>query len=159
MSDDESKTLNELLDGGTTVMVGSRTQGELEFRPLTVAGLDGGIQILLDTDEAWVRDLASDEQLQVTLSDDRKNNWAWMTGTSSMSTDPALIDELWSPFADAFFDDGRRTPGIAVMTIHVQRGRYWSSPAGRIGSLVAAVKAKFGDAEQAGDHGDIATGP
>ena len=158
MSNDESKTLDDLLESGTTLMVGSTTNGELEFRPLTVAGLDGGIQILLDTDEQWVRDLRRSEQVQVTLSDDRKNNWAWMIGSFSMSTDGALIDELWSPFADAFFDDGRDTPGIAVLTIDVQRGRYGSSPSGRLGSLVAAVKAKFGDAEEAGQHGDIATG-
>lgn len=155
--DDAPKSLSDLLDGGTTVMVGSNTNGTLEFRPLTVARVDGGIQILLDTDEEWVRQLDRTERLQVTLSDDRHSNWAWMTGGYAMSTDETLIDELWTPFADAFFDNGRETPGIAVMTIAVDRGRYWSSPAGRVGNLIAAVKAKFGDAEQAGEHGDIAT--
>jgi general stress protein 26 len=152
---DESKHLSELLDGGTTLMVGSPTRNGLEFRPMTVAGIDGGIQILLDTNEAWVRDLDRDEKLQVTLSDDRNNNWAWMTGSFSMSTDDELIDQLWNPFADAYFDRGRDTPGIAVMTIVVHRGRYWSAPSGRIGSLISAVKAKFGDAEQSGEHGNI----
>ncbi len=120
-----------------------------------MAGLDGGIQILLDTDEHWVRDLDRAAQLQVTLSDDRRNNWAWMTGTYSLSTDDALIDTLWSPFADAYFDNGRQSPGIAVMTIDVHRGRYWSAPHGRIGSLISALKAKFGDPDDAGEHGDI----
>lgn len=155
--DDAPKPLFDLLDPGTTLMVGSTTHGQLEFRPLTVAGLSGGIQILLDTNEEWVRGLGGVGSLQVTLSDDRRNNWAWMTGGYSTSTDPALIDELWSPFADAYFDQGRETPGIAVLTIDVEQGRYWSSPSGRIGALVSAVKAKLGDAEQSGEHGDIAT--
>lgn len=155
--DDAPKPLSDLLDPGTTLMVGSTTHGQLEFRPLTVAGLNGGIQILLDTDEEWVRGLGGVGMLQVTLSDDRRNNWAWMVGGYSTSTDPALIDELWSPFAGAYFDQGRDTPGIAVLTIDVQHGRYWSAPSGRIGSLISAVRAKLGDAEQSGMHGDIAT--
>jgi len=154
--DDESKPVSDLLDAGTTLMVGSSTHGTLAFRPLTVAGLDGDrVRILLDTDEEWVRELDATQTLQVTLSDDRKNNWAWMLGEFSMSTEPALIDELWTPFADAYFDNGRESAGIAVMTIDVTEGRYWSAPSGRLGSLVSAVKAKFGDAEEAGEHGDI----
>lgn len=155
--DDAPKPLTDLLDAGTTVMVGSTVRGELQFRPLTVAGLDGGIQILLDTNEEWVRALEPAEVLQVTLSDDRSNNWAWMSGRHSLTTDPTVIDELWSPFADAFFDEGRDTPGVAVLTIDVGEGRYWSAPSGRIGSLISMVRAKLGDAEQSGEHGDIAT--
>ena len=154
--DDESKPVSDLLKPGTTLMVGSTTHGTLAFRPLTVAGLDGErVRILLDMNEEWARELDASQSLQVTLSDDRKNNWAWIIGEFSLSTDPSLIDELWSPFAEAYFDNGRASEGIAVMTIDVAQGRYWSAPSGRLGSLVSAVKAKFGDPEESGEHGDI----
>lgn len=155
--DDAPKSVSDLVEPGTTLMVGSDLHGTLMFRPLTVAGLDAErIRILLDTEEEWVRELDTTRPLQVTLSDDRSNDWAWMLGTCSLSREPALIDELWSPFADAYFDNGRESTGIATMTIDVDQGRYWSAPSGRIGSLISAVKAKLGDAESSGEHGDIA---
>lgn len=155
---DAPKSVSDLLEPGTTLMVGSELHGTLTFRPLTVAGLDAGlVRILLDTEEEWVRELDTTRPLQVTLSDDRANNWAWMLATCSLSSEPALIDDLWGPFADAYFDNGRESTGIAVMTIEVDEGRYWSAPSGRIGSLISAVKAKFGDAESAGEHGDISS--
>jgi hypothetical protein len=36
-----------------------------------------------------------------------------------------------------------------------ERGSYWSTPSGRIGSLISMVKAQLGDPEQSGEHGDV----
>ena len=73
-----------------------------------------------------------------------------------MSSEPALIDELWNPAAEAFFDEGRDSPGIAVLGMTGSSGRYWSSPSGRLGSVIAMIKAKLGDPEESGEHGDVA---
>ena len=141
-------------------MVGTSLHGDLEFRPLTVARIDGDrIRILLDTNEAWAKAISPDDPVQVTLSDNRKNHWAWIKGTIALSTDQALIDELWSPFAAAYFDDGRDTPGIAVLTVTVDDGRYWTTASGRIGSLISAIRAKLGRPDQAGEHGVIDPDP
>ena len=32
---------------------------------------------------------------------------------------------------------------------------YWSTPSGRLGSLISIVKAKFGNPENSGKHGDV----
>ncbi len=154
--DDAPRPLHELMKGGTTVMVGTDAAG-LEFRPMTVARIDGDtIDMLLDTNEQWVAALTDGDVAYVTMSDARENTWASLRGTLALSTDPALIDELWNPAAGAFFDEGRDTPGIAVLRITGDRGRYWASPSGRLGSLVAMVKAKLGDPEDSGEHGDVA---
>ena len=144
------------MKGGTTVMVGTDVAG-LEFRPMTVARIEGDtIDMLLDTNEQWVAALTDGDVAYVTMSDARENTWVSLRGTLALSTDPALIDELWNPAAGAFFDEGRDTPGIAVLRITGDRGRYWASPSGRLGSLVAMVKAKLGDPEDSGEHGDVA---
>lgn len=139
-------------------MVGTRS-GQFyawEFRPLTVAAVEGGIiDILLDTREDWVGRLTAGEEVEATLSDNRKNDWAHLSGTATVSTDPDLIDERWNPFASAFFEDGRDTPGIAVFRIRVATGRYWSSPSGRIGSLLSMVSAALGNDRGVGEHGTV----
>jgi general stress protein 26 len=154
--DDEAKPLDELLEPGSTLMLAVDTVGPLEFRPMTVARTGGSsIEMLLDTEEEWARSLSNGDRAYVTLSDNRTNTWMTMRGRTSVSTDPATIDELWNPAADAYFDDGRDSPGIAVLRVTGENGRYWSSPSGRLGSVVSFVKAKLGDPEDTGEHGDV----
>jgi general stress protein 26 len=158
--DDPHRPLTDLMEPGSTLMLAvqrSSADAPLEFRPMTVARVaDEHIQILLDTDEEWVAAANGGDHVYVTLSDNRSNTWVSAEGELSLSFDEALIDELWNPAAEAFFDDGRQSRGIAVMDVAVQRGTYWSSPSGRLGSLISIVKSKFGDPEQSGQHGDVA---
>ena len=154
---DPERPLDELLEAGSTLMVGTESLGgDLGFRPLTVARVVGArIEILLDTNEEWVRSFTDGDRVYVTMSDTRANKFVSTRGRGSTSADPAHIDELWNPFASAYFDDGRETPGIATLTIDIEDGRYWSAPSGRIGSLISLVKAKLGGPESSGEHGDI----
>jgi|GEM_PF-5939746 len=154
---DPDKPLTDLLDTGTTLMVGTGSGTEMEFRPLSVAGLRGDvIEILIDSRAPWAQALSDGDQVHVTLSDDRENNWMWLRGTATTTSDPSAIDAIWNSYADAYFDEGRQTPGIAVLRIDGDEGRYWSSPAGRIGTLISMVKAKVGDSDDANQHGDVA---
>jgi general stress protein 26 len=154
---DPPRSLDELLEPGSTLMVGTTSPaGELEFRPLTVARAGASrIEILLDTDEAWVRSFRDGDPVVVTMGDNRTNTWLWLRGRATTANDEARIDELWSPFAAAYFEDGRATPGIAILDIHPETGRYWTTTSGRLGALVSALKAKVGRPDDAGAHGAI----
>lgn len=151
------KPLDDLLEPGSTLMVGTTEADGMQFRPLTVARATGGrIEILLDTAESWAGALRDGDAVQVTMSDNRTNTWLWFRGTASTLTDSKRIDELWNPMAGAYFDDGRETPGIAVLVIDADEGRYWTTPSGRVGSLISMIKAKVAGSDASGDHGDIA---
>lgn len=155
--DDPAKRLVELLEPGTTLMVGTlMPDGVLRFRPLTVARSRADrIEILIDARAEWSCELANDSPAWVTMSDNRTNTWVSLTGAVTLSDEPALVDELWSPFAGAYLDDGRQTPGITVLSIECESGIYWSSPSGRLGTLVSMVRAAVGDSNDAGQHGDV----
>ena len=157
-TDDAPKALADLVHPGTTLMVGFESAGSaLEFRPLTVARVAGArVEILLDTSEPWAKALHEGDLAHVTVSDTRENTWVSLRGRTSMTTAPNVIDELWTPFAEAYFDDGRNTPGITVMRIDATDGHYWTTTSGRIGSIISMLKAKFGDAEESGESGAIA---
>lgn len=152
---DTTRTLDDLLEPGATLMVGVGDP-VTDTRPLTVASVDGRrVDILVDTREQWAAELTDGDAVLATLSDNRANVWASLYGTGSLSRDPARVDELWSPFASAYFEDGRDTPGIGVFSFDVAEGRWWSSPGGRLGSLVSLVRAAVGTAEAAGDQGEV----
>ena len=116
-----AKPLSELLEPGSTLMVGT-TQGAapLEFRPLTVARVRGSvIEILVDANEDWATGFKDGDALEITMGDNRTNVWLSMHATGALSTDGHLIDELWNPFAAAYFDDGRQSTGIAVLIVWI----------------------------------------
>jgi general stress protein 26 len=118
------------MEPGTTVMLGATESPGLEFKPMTVARVSGDvIEILLDSNEQWARELGDGDIVYVTMSDNRAHTWVSLRGSLSVSSDPALIDELWNPAAGAFFDDGRDNPGIAALRIAAEHGAYWTSPA------------------------------
>ena len=155
--DDQPKPIRELMEPGSTLMLAVDSGSRLEFRPMTVSRVSGDtIEMLLDTQEHWASALQDGDGAYVTLSDNRSNTWVSLHGVLTVSSDPALIDELWNPAAEAFFDEGRDSPGIAVLRVTGSSGRYWSSPSGRLGSVIAMIKAKLGDAEESGEHGDVA---
>ena len=159
-SDDQQRSLESLFEPGTTCMIGttSGANDALEFRPLTVARVDGThVYVLLDTRERWVGEFTDGDVVHVTLSDNRSNDWAHVAGTGTVLHDEALIDELWNHFAGAYFDDGRATPGIAVFRLSVEQGRYWSTPSGRFGSVISMVSAALGRGSSGADKGDIIT--
>jgi general stress protein 26 len=157
MDDDTEKSLEELLEPGSTLMVGTAVEPDTwDFRPLTVAHVRGPrVQIPLDTNEDWVRAFHGGDRVHVTMGDTRTNTWLSYRGTASITADDALIDQLWNPFAAAYFDEGRDSPGIAVMQIDASEGRYWSTTSGRVGALLSIIKAKLGRPEDAGQHGAI----
>jgi len=157
-NDDEARGVDTLMEPGSTLMVGTQVQGQLEFRPLTVARVQGSaIDVLLDTNEDWVAAFRDGDRVEVTMSDTRENVWVGAYGSARIIRDEQLIDELWNPFASAYFDNGRESPGIAVFEIEIGGGRYWTTQSGRLGSLISAVRAKMGGSERSGEHGDLVT--
>jgi general stress protein 26 len=42
-----------------------------------------------------------------------------------VSRDQAKIDELWNPWAAAYFENGREDPSVALLKIEVDTIEYW----------------------------------
>lgn len=154
-----AKALSELFDGGTTVMLMTMIGTEHSSRPMTVAGVDGDrLSFLVDTTAEWYSAVAGGSSVvHVTLSDTRANDYAALNGDVSVSAERAEIEKLWNPAASAFFS-GVDDPHLAVLRFDVTEGQYWDSPSGRLGSLLALVRAKLGGDDKAGDHGPIRAG-
>jgi general stress protein 26 len=151
-----SRPLAELVAAGDTVMVMTMIGDQHSSRPMTVADVTGDrLGLLVDTTAAWTTAIeARRAVVHVTKSDVRANTYCSLNGTATITRDRGEIDRLWNPAASAFFE-GQDDPNLAVMHFDVADGEFWDSPGGRIGSLVAMVKAAIGGDESAGDHGPV----
>jgi general stress protein 26 len=153
-----ARPLDDLLEGGDTVMLMTMIGDEHSSRPMTIAGITPDrIDLLADTTTNWTSAVAAGRAVvHVTMSDVRANRFVALNGTATMSRDRTEVERLWNPGATAFFE-GKDDPNLAVLHFHVTEGQYWDSANGRIGSLIAMVKAAVGGDEDAGDHGPVTT--
>jgi len=157
---DPSKDLDDLIHGGSVVMLMTMIGDEHSSRPMTVAGVDGGrVEMLVDKTVDWVAALdRPGTVVHASVSDERKNVYLSLNGKASVVTDEADIERLWNPGGAAYFD-GKDDPTLGVLRFDVSRGDYWDSPSGRIGSAISMLKVKItGDQQAAGEHGSVTTG-
>ena len=64
-------------------------------------------------------------------------------GEATISTDKALIKELWEPIFKTWFTEGEDDPRITVIIVKAQEGYYWDN---KHGDAVAFLKMAAGAA-------------
>lgn len=64
-----------------------------------------------------------------------------LSGTSSLSFDKDLIDKFWSPFAAAWFPDGKEDPDLALLEIKIHKGEHWDSESNMFAQIYEIAKA------------------
>lgn len=158
MSNDTSKTLDELLEDHTIAMLMTMIGDRHSSRPLTCAGIDESrMSFLVDASTEWATAVASGSAVaHLTVADERHNVYVALNGVATVTTDRAEIDRLWNPAAGAFFA-GEDDPNLAVLHFDATDGEYWDGPSGMIGAAVSVIRvAVTGSPEAAGGRGDVA---
>lgn len=127
-------TNNEDLDIISTIVSGTRIAvvttrsagGELHSRPLAVLDkeFEGTLWFFTKDPSPKTADVASDPQVNVALNDGK--SYLSLAGTASVEKDQARIDELWNPMVEAWFDEGREDPTIALLRVDATSAEYWS---------------------------------
>lgn len=154
---DDTRTVGDVADAGDVVMVAVRdSSGRLSSRPLTVAEAErGALRFLVDRSADWIGAVEADRQVNASLTASGRNVWASFSGAAELSGDRTLVDRLWSKPAGAYFG-GPDDPNIAVLTVDVVDGEYWSAPGGGpIGRLVSMVGSAVGRGDAVNDHGPV----
>ena len=156
MVDDNTRTLDDVLDGLRFAMVTTESPGGLSSRPLTLMEQEGGtLRFLVSQSADWVQDVAD---VQVSFADPQANTYVALTGTASLSLDRALLERLWTPMAKAFFD-GPGDPDLGALEVQVRGGEWWDGPSGRIGQGIAMLRAAVThDEGNAGSSGAVSPG-
>jgi general stress protein 26 len=156
MVDDNTRTLDDVLDGLRFAMLTTESPGGLSARPLTLMEQDGStLRFLVAQSSGWVDDVAD---VGVSFADPQHNTYVALTGAARLSLDRATIERLWNPMAKAFFD-GPSDPDLAVLEVEVSTGEWWDGPSGRAGQALAMLRAVVAhDEGKAGDSGTVSPG-
>ena len=98
---------------------------------------------------------AGGSRASFTLADSGSKIYATVDGTVSLSDDAAKLDELWSPVASAWFEDGKEDKDVRLVRMTPQQAEVWATD-GAAGFLYEIAKANLTDSKpDMGEHARI----
>ncbi|GAB2558471.1 pyridoxamine 5'-phosphate oxidase family protein [Spirosoma aerophilum] len=135
------KKIKELVDKSSTCFFCTKIKtGEpLQTRPMSVQKVDekGNFWFLSASDSHKNATIQSDNKVQLLFQGSDYSDFLSIYGEATISTDKALIKELWEPILKAWFTEGVDDPRITVIKVNTQEAYYWDN---KHGDAVAFVK-------------------
>jgi general stress protein 26 len=115
--------------------------GALVSRPLAMQDheFDGQLWFFTQDPSPKVDDINA--HANVNVSFEAGNGWVSVAGTASISHDQARIDQFWNKFAEAWFENGREDPTIALVCVDADTVEYWTAEEPRAVTLLKTVGA------------------
>jgi general stress protein 26 len=114
-------------------------------RPMTVQKVDeqGNIFFLSASDSSHNGEITEDPYVQLLSQGSDYSDFLNIYGIATVSTDKAVIKELWKPMFKTWFTEGEDDPRITVIKIKPLEGYYWDT---KHGVAVSFVKRLIGAA-------------
>jgi general stress protein 26 len=125
---DEIKKIGELVEKARVgVLTTTDANKHLVSRPLAMQEVefDGTLWFFTQDPSPKVDDISKHDEVNVSF--ESGNGWVSIAGTASISHDQAKIDELWNKRAEAWFEQGREDPSVALLKVDAHTAEYWAS--------------------------------
>jgi general stress protein 26 len=128
------------------------TDGRLVSRPLAVTDrpFDGDLYFFTADPSSKTDQVRANDQVNVALQVG-SDGFLSIAGTAEVSRDQQIIDELWNRYAEAWFENGRSDPAVALLRVHADSAEYWT-----IEDPKAVVLLKYAKAMVTREQPDIA---
>lgn len=139
---DDVTKIAELVKGTRIAVLTTRSShGQLVSRPLAIQDrpFDGALWFFSPEPSPKTEDIAQHDQVNVAFESGR--GWVSIAGTASISRDPAMIDELWNKYSEAWFPEGRDDPSVALIRVDADTVEYWSIDEPRVVTMFKVAKA------------------
>jgi len=124
------------------MMLGLVGVEESHTRPMTaqLRGSEGPIFFFTSRANTLVQNLRADSRAIGTFTAKDHEVFASVHGRLSLDNDPEVIDELWNPYVEAWFEGGRDDPELALLRFDADRAEIWENESG----MFAGLKMLFG---------------
>jgi general stress protein 26 len=154
---EEIEKVSKLIESARIALVTSvGEEGQLVSRPLAMQDreFDGTLWFFTPDPSPKTEQVAANDQVNVALQVD--DGWVSIAGTASVSKDRAMIDELWNKHAEAWFENGKDDPSVALLRVKADSAEYWSIESGKVVSAIKYAKAIItGDRPDIGDNATV----
>ena len=148
MADSAPEKFWEMIEDFKNCMLTTRDGGKLRSRPMAPRVSKDRSQILFITDRTShkVDEIETDPQVAATFS--KQDEWVSVSGRARISSDRALIDEIWDAAAEAWMPQGKDGPNVAVFVIDPDQAEIWDVKANKVTQAWEFTKALVGGKER-----------
>lgn len=132
--------------------------GLLRSRPMWTQGdsFDGSLWFFTADDAPKAEELERNPQVGLSYAAPDKDLYVSVSGRAQIVRDRAKIEELWNPFAEAWFPEGVDDPHLALLRIDVDHAQYWEDKKPKILQLAeVAIGLVRGVPPKSGEVGRI----
>jgi len=154
---EEIDKVSKLIQGARIALVTTvNEEGQLVSRPLAMQDreFDGTLWFFTQDPSPKTEQVAANDQVNVALQVDK--GWVSIAGTATVSKDRAMIDELWTAQAEAWFENGKDDPTVGLLRVRADTAEYWTVESPKIVTMVKYAKAIVtGDRPDVGDNATI----
>ena len=113
-------------------------QFPLTVRPMAVQTVDdaGALWFLSDRRSHTNRDIAADPRVQLLFGNPGDSQYLTLQGTATISDDPELKKQHWTPMAKTWFNAGVNDPDLTIIRVEPTDGYYWDTKHGKMYSFL-----------------------
>jgi len=125
---DERETLAKLLKKARIALITTvSADNQLVSRPMAVKerDFDGDLWFFTEDPSHKTDEVRTNPEVNVAL--EAGSGWVSIAGTAEVVTDAAKIDELWDTSAQAWFEQGREDPKVALLKVTAHTAEYWAT--------------------------------
>jgi general stress protein 26 len=128
MTDDNDLDTIRTIVSGTRIAVLTTVSpsGELHSRPLAVLedDFEGSVWFFTQDPSPKTTDVAANAEVNVSYADGK--SYLSLAGTATVEHDQARIDQLWNPMVEAWFENGREDPTVALLRVDARSAEFWA---------------------------------
>ena len=135
---EQIETITKVIESARVAMVTTITEdGKLVSRPLALLErvFDGDLWFFTEDPSSKTDQVRANAAVNVAVQAD--NDYVSLAGTATVSKDQTMIEGLWTRHAEAWFENGRDDPNVALLHFHADSAEYWKIDSPR---AVAAIK-------------------
>lgn len=155
---DSIEKLNGLIKDVKIAMLTTIDGGGLRSRPMATqeTEFDGDLWFMTSSETHKTNEIEKDSRVNVSYSSPSDNTYVSVSGSASIITDRAKIEELWNPIYKAWFPKGLDDPTICLLKVSVEQAEYWDSSSSTLVQIAGFLKAVVtGQRADGGDHGKV----
>ena len=134
------------------------TQLPINSRPMGLQEVDdfGNLWFISSRSSNKNFEISQDDRVQLFFSKSSDSHYLSVYGKATIYRDRAKIEELWSPMAKAWFEEGKDAPDVTLIKVAPEEVYYWDTKDGKLVSLLKiAASALTGLQSDGGVEGNI----
>ncbi len=127
-------------------------------RPMGVQEVDesGNLWFISSNSSNKNFEINEDNRVQLLFSQPSDSEFLSVYGVATIYNDQSTIEEVWSPMAKAWFEDGKQDPDVSVIRVTPSDAYYWDTKNGKtITLLKIAASAITGAKSDGGIEGAL----